>query len=74
LSNFDFALGFVFTVDDFPLPVEKQNTVTKVLNNMVAAGQIRRLSNSSNMENAVFKGGTSLSKCYRLISRFFGRC
>jgi hypothetical protein len=37
-------LGFVFTADDFPLPVEKQNTVTKVLNNMVAARQIRRLS------------------------------
>ncbi|MDR1974988.1 MAG: DUF6088 family protein [Bacteroidales bacterium] len=39
-----FALGFVFTANDFPLPVEKQNTVTKVLNNMMAAGQIRRLS------------------------------
>ncbi|MDR3093183.1 MAG: DUF6088 family protein, partial [Bacteroidales bacterium] len=39
-----FALGFVFTADNFPLPVEKQNSVTKVLNNMVAAGQIRRLS------------------------------
>jgi hypothetical protein len=39
-----FALGFVFTANDFPLPVEKQNTVTKVLNNMVVAGQIRRLS------------------------------
>ncbi|MDR0866194.1 MAG: DUF6088 family protein [Candidatus Symbiothrix sp.] len=39
-----FTLGFVFTADDFPLPVEKQNTVTKVLNNMAAAGQIRRLS------------------------------
>lgn len=39
-----FALGFVFTAADFSIPVEKQNTVTKILNNMVAAGQIRRLS------------------------------
>ncbi|MDL2231560.1 DUF6088 family protein [Porphyromonadaceae bacterium OttesenSCG-928-L07] len=39
-----FALGFVFTAADFPIPVEKQNTVTKILNNMVTAGRIRRLS------------------------------
>jgi hypothetical protein len=38
-----FADGFVFTAEDFPIPLDKQNTVTKVLNNMVAAGQIRRL-------------------------------
>jgi hypothetical protein len=38
-----FAEGFVFTAEDFPIPLDKQNTVTKVLNNMVAAGQIRRL-------------------------------
>ncbi|MDR1652288.1 MAG: DUF6088 family protein [Prevotellaceae bacterium] len=38
-----FTTGFVFTAKDFPVTVEKQNTVTKVLNNMVAAGQIRRL-------------------------------
>ena len=38
-----FAYGFVFTADDFPIDVDKQNTVTKILNNMVTAGQIRRL-------------------------------
>jgi hypothetical protein len=38
-----FADGFVFTAEDFPISSDKQNTVTKVLNNMVAAGQIRRL-------------------------------
>ncbi|MDR0332385.1 MAG: DUF6088 family protein [Dysgonamonadaceae bacterium] len=38
-----FATGLVFTADDFPLPKDKQNTVAKILNNMVAAGQIRRL-------------------------------
>jgi hypothetical protein len=39
-----FATGFVFTAADFPLPVEKQKTVNKVLDNLVTAGQIRRLS------------------------------
>ena len=38
-----FADGFVFTAEDFPIPPEKQNTVTKVLNNLVTTGQIRRL-------------------------------
>jgi len=38
-----FADGFVFTAEDFPIPLDKQNTVTKVLNNLVAARQIRRL-------------------------------
>jgi len=39
-----FAAGFVFTSSDFPIEVSKQATVNRVLNNMVAAGQIRRLS------------------------------
>ena len=39
-----FAAGYVFTTSDFPIDVSKQATVNKVLNNMVAAGQIRRLS------------------------------
>ena len=38
-----FANGYVFTAEDFTVEVGKQNTVTKILNNMVAAGQIRRL-------------------------------
>ncbi|MDR3132756.1 MAG: DUF6088 family protein [Prevotellaceae bacterium] len=39
-----FATGYVFTSADFSLAEGKQNTITKVLNNMVAAGQISRLS------------------------------
>jgi hypothetical protein len=38
-----FANGYVFTAEDFAVEVGKQNTITKILNNMVAAGQIRRL-------------------------------
>jgi hypothetical protein len=39
-----FPLGFVFTPKDFPIDNRKQASVNRVLNNMVAAGQIRRLS------------------------------
>ncbi|MFT4072494.1 MAG: DUF6088 family protein [Dysgonamonadaceae bacterium] len=38
------AMGLVFTAADFPLPVEKQKTNNKVLDKLVAAGQIRKLS------------------------------
>ena len=38
-----FADGFVFTAEDFPMPPDKQNTVTKVLNSLVLTGKIRRL-------------------------------
>ena len=39
-----FPLGFVFTALDFSIEVGKQASVNKILNNMVAAGQICRLS------------------------------
>jgi len=42
IENFDY--GFVFTPADFPIDPRKQATVNRILNNMVAAGQIRRAS------------------------------
>jgi hypothetical protein len=39
-----FAYGYVFTARDFPVDVSKQRTVNKVLENLVKAGKIRRLS------------------------------
>lgn len=44
-----------------PAFVEKDYWITHTL---------RKLSQSENVENVVFKGGTSLSKGYRLIDRF----
>ncbi|MDR2147925.1 MAG: DUF6088 family protein [Tannerella sp.] len=38
-----FAIGYVFTAEDFCTGVKNKNTVTKVLNNLAATGQIRRL-------------------------------
>ncbi|MCX6309860.1 MAG: DUF6088 family protein [Bacteroidia bacterium] len=39
-----FEAGYVFTSSDFPIDVSKQATINKILNNMVTAGQISRLS------------------------------
>jgi len=42
IENFDY--GFVFTPADFPIDQRKQATANRILNNMVASGQIRRIS------------------------------
>jgi hypothetical protein len=39
-----FPFGFVFTPRDFPIDPRKQATINRILNNMVATGQIRRAS------------------------------
>jgi len=39
-----FPFGFVFTPSDFPIDISKQASVNRILNNMVVAGEIRRLS------------------------------
>lgn len=60
----DFTALITFTAKHFniiPAFVEKDYWITLALS---------RLSQSDNVENAVFKGGTSLSKGYRIISRF----
>jgi predicted nucleotidyltransferase component of viral defense system len=60
----DFLALITFTAKHFniiPAFVEKDYWITLALS---------RLSHSDNVENAVFKGGTSLSKGYRIINRF----
>jgi predicted nucleotidyltransferase component of viral defense system len=60
----DFSALITFTARHFniiPAFVEKDYWITVALS---------RLAQSDNVENAVFKGGTSLSKGYRIISRF----
>jgi predicted nucleotidyltransferase component of viral defense system len=60
----DFSVLITVTANHFniiPAFVEKDYWITLVLH---------RLAYSDNVENAVFKGGTSLSKGYRIINRF----
>jgi len=63
-NTVDFTALITFTAKHFniiPAFVEKDYWITLTLS---------RLAQSENVENAVFKGGTSLSKGYRIISRF----
>jgi hypothetical protein len=62
-----FAEGFVFTAEDFPIPLDKQNTVTKVLNNMVVAGQIHRLCKGRFYKPQVSKFGKLPTDTYQTI-------
>ncbi|GHU57381.1 hypothetical protein FACS189411_10900 [Bacteroidia bacterium] len=60
----DYTALITFAAKHFniiPAFVEKDYWITLALN---------RLAHSNNAENAVFKGGTSLSKGYRIINRF----
>jgi hypothetical protein len=62
-----FAGGFVFTAKDFPILPDKQNTVTKVLNNMVAAGQIRRLCKGRFYKSQMSKFGELPPDTYQTV-------
>ncbi len=62
-----FAAGYVFTTSDFPIDVSKQATVNKVLNNMVAAGQIRRLSKGRFYKPQILEKGELQPDTFQLI-------
>ncbi|MDO5576305.1 MAG: hypothetical protein Q4F84_04440, partial [Fibrobacter sp.] len=40
----NFAYGYVFSANDFPIDITKQKSVNKILENLTKAGKIRRLS------------------------------
>lgn len=62
-----FPRGFVFTSADFPIYVEKEKTVNKILNNMVAAGQIRRLSKGRFYKPKMSKFGELPPDTYQIV-------
>ena len=62
-----FTEGFVFTAEDFPIPSDKQNTVTKVLNNLVAAGQISRLCKGRFYKSKMSKFGELPPDTYQTV-------
>ncbi|MDR1882189.1 MAG: DUF6088 family protein [Prevotella sp.] len=62
-----FTCGYVFTAKDFPLPVEKQKTVNKLLDNMVAAGQIRRLSKGRFYKPQMSNFGEILPDTFQIV-------
>jgi hypothetical protein len=63
-DNERFTTLITFAADHFRIPqafIEKDYWITRTL---------QRMSQNSNAEKVVFKGGTSLSKAYRLTNRF----
>lgn len=62
-----FANGDVFTSLDFPIDVNKQATVNKILNNMVAARKIRRLSNGRFYKPHVSEFGELQPDTFQLV-------
>jgi len=65
IANFDY--GFVFTPADFPIDPRKQATVNRVLNNMVAAGQIRRASKGRFYKPKMTEFGELPLNAYQLV-------
>jgi hypothetical protein len=65
IENFDY--GFVFTPVDFPIDPRKQATVNRILNNMVAAGQIRRASKGRFYKPKMTEFGELPLNIYQLV-------
>jgi hypothetical protein len=65
IANLDY--GFVFTPADFPVDARKQATVNRVLNNMVAAGQIRRASKGRFYKPKMTEFGELPLNAYQLV-------
>ena len=62
-----FPFGFVFTPSDFPIDVSKQATVNRILNNMVSAGSIRRLSKGRFYKPQISKFGELPPDTYQVV-------
>lgn len=65
INNFPF--GFVFTPSDFPVEITKQASVNRILNNMVAAGEIRRLSKGRFYKPQITKFGELPPDTYQIV-------
>ena len=65
IATFDF--GFVFTPADFPVDPRKQATVNRILNNMVAAGQIRRISKGRFYKPNMTEFGEQKPNTYQIV-------
>jgi hypothetical protein len=65
IATFDF--GFVFTPGDFPVDPRKQATVNRILNNMVAAGQIRRISKGRFYKPKITEFGEQKPNTYQIV-------
>ena len=63
----NFRFGFVFTPSDFPIGISKQASVNRVLNNMVASGEIRRLSKGRFYKPQISEFGELPPDTYQIV-------
>lgn len=62
-----FPAGFVFTPADIPVEIGKQPSVNRTLNNMVAAGKIRRLSKGRFYKPEISQFGELQPNTYQIV-------
>lgn len=62
-----FELGYVFTVSDFPMTAENPKSVSKVLNNFVMTGYLRKLSKGRFYKPQISKFGELPPDTYQIV-------
>jgi len=62
-----FELGYVFTIDDFSISVEKPKEVSKILNHFVATGYLRKLSKGRFYKPQMSKFGELPPDTYQIV-------
>ncbi len=62
-----FELGYVFTATDFNMTVENPKTVSKILNNFVAIGYLRKLSKGRFYKPQISRFGELPPDTYQVV-------
>ncbi len=62
-----FELGFVFTVSEFPITAENAKTISKILNDFVAIGYLRKLSKGRFYKPEMSKFGELPPDTYQVV-------
>lgn len=62
-----FELGYVFTVSDFPMAVEKPKAVSKILNHFVSTGYLQKLSKGRFYKPKMSKFGELPPDTYQIV-------
>lgn len=62
-----FELGYVFTVSDFPITTENAKTISKILNNFVTTGYLRKLSKGRFYKPEMSKFGELPPDTYQVV-------
>ncbi|GHT57317.1 hypothetical protein FACS18945_1310 [Bacteroidia bacterium] len=62
-----FAVGYIFTIDDFPMTVENPKTVSKILNHFVSTGYLRKLAKGKFYKSQMSRFGELPPDTYQIV-------